>query len=276
LRHFLKAVGEKVVLVMMPGCAVGILRQSPLVVSHKGEPIYGISSPFGLAAVHAGGLKTAFTLRGDNETQVAVFAGDGATFDIGLSGVSGAAERNEDYIYICYDNEGYMNTGRQRSSATPWQATTTTNPLPTPKKEYKKDIMSIILAHGVPYAATATVAYPDDLMRKARKAKETKGFRFLYILTPCPVGWQFPSSLTIEMSKLAVAAKIFPLYEVDNGTDYTINKKPAGIPVEKYLTMQGRFRHLTAEQIDMLQKSIEQRWNRLQWIASYRENETQC
>jgi pyruvate/2-oxoacid:ferredoxin oxidoreductase beta subunit len=162
-----------------------------------------------------------------------------------------------------------MNTGRHRSGATPWQATTTNSPLPSPKQEYKKDIMSIIVASSVPYAATATPGYPDDLMRKAQKAKEIKGFRFLHILTPCPTGWSFPSELSLEVSRLAVDTKIFPLYEVENGFDYTINKEPKGIPVEKYVKMQGRTRHMTPQQIEEFQVSVDKRWDRLQRLARH-------
>ncbi len=272
-RLFLKAVGEKVIYAGMPGCFNAMFSPlGPLGVSHNGQPILRIGALFGRAAIDAGGLKTALTLRGDTETLVFVWAGDGATFDLGLAAVSGAAERNEDIVYVCYDNEVYMNTGRHRSSATPWQAATATSPLPCPKQEYKKDIMSIIVASGVPYAATATVAYPDDLMRKAQKAKGIKGFRFLHILTPCPSGWQFPPELSIEVSRLAVDTKIFPLYEVENGFDYTINKEPKGTPVEGYVKMQSRTRHMTPQQIDEFQANVDKRWDRLQRLARHGKN----
>jgi pyruvate ferredoxin oxidoreductase beta subunit/2-oxoisovalerate ferredoxin oxidoreductase beta subunit len=271
LRIILKALGEKVVFVMMAGCATGFHKFRPLGLSYKGQPIAKAGAPFGQAGIHAGGIKSALTHRGDTETQVVVFAGDGATFDLGLAGVSAAAERNEDIIYVCYDNEQYMNTGRHRSSATPWQAATTTSPLPTPKQEQKKDIMSIIAASHVPYAATATVAYPDDLLRKVQKAKGMKGFRFLHILTPCPVGWQYPTKSGIEMSRMAVETKIFPLYEVEHGFDYTINKEPKGLPVEDYVSLQTRTRHLTPHQREEFQGMVEQRWERLQLLAGIRK-----
>jgi len=257
-----------VVLVMNAGCFVGFTFE-PIDLSGPEQSILRISAPFGRAPIHAGGLKSAFALRGDTETQVAVFTGDGATFDIGLASISGAAERNEDIIYVCGDNELYMNTGRHRSGATPWRAATTTSPLPSPKQEYKKDIMSIVVASGAPYAATATPAYADDLMRKVKKAKGIKGFRFFHILTPCPTGWAYPPELSLEMGRLAVDTKIFPLYEVENGFDYTINKEPKGTPVEEYIKAHGRTRHLTPQQIEEFQASVDERWDRLQLLAKH-------
>jgi len=271
-RYFLKALGEKVVFVLMPGCAINYTWE-PIDLSGPEQSILRIGAPFGRAAIHAGGLKSAFVSRGDTETQVAVFAGDGATFDIGLANVSGAAERNEDIIYVCGDNELYMNTGRHRSGATPWKAATTTSPLPSPKQEYKKDIMSIVAASGAPYAATATPAYADDLMRKVKKAKEIKGFRFLHILTPCPTGWSYPPELSLEMGRLVVDTKIFPLYEVEDGFKYTINKEPKGIPVDEYIKMQRRTMHLTPQQIEEFQASVDERWERLQLLAKQGKNE---
>lgn len=270
IRWFLKVTGEKVIFVMPPGCASpSVLFPKPSLI-YQGQPIKTLAVPFGSAAFSAGGLRTALTARGDTETLVVAWAGDGATFDIGLGAVSAAAERNEDIIYVCYDNEAYMNTGNQRSSATPWGARTYTNPLPTPKMENKKDIMSIIMAHTIPYAATATIAYPDDLMRKVQKARSLSGFRFLHLLTPCVAGWLFPAELTVKVSRLAVETKVFPLFEVEDGA-ITINKQPKGIPLEEYVKIQGRYRHLTPEQLTQLQTSVEQRWNQLQYLAKYRK-----
>jgi len=269
MRWFLKVTGEKVIFVMPPGCASpSVLFPKPSLV-YQGQRIKTLAVPFASAAIFSGGLKAALTTRGDNETLVVAWAGDGATFDIGLAAVSAAAERNEDIIYVCYDNEAYMNTGNQRSSATPRGARTTTNPLPAAKVENKKDIMSIMMAHGIPYAATATIAYPDDLMRKVQKAKSIRGFRFLHLLTPCVVGWLFPAELTVKVSRLAVETKVFPLFEVEDGLNLTINKEPKEIPVEEYVKIQGRYRHLTPEQIAQLQRSAEQRWNQLQYLANY-------
>ncbi len=266
LRYFLKAVGDKIVLIIPPGCT------APAVIGkleHKGVPIDTIGSPFGNVSIIAGGVKSALVLSGDTETQVVGWAGDGATFDIGFGAVSAAAERNEDIIYVCYDNEGYQNTGNQRSSASPWQTINTTNPAGMPKMEFKKDIMSIMAAHAIPYAATASVAFPDDLMRKAERAKGMTGFRFLHILTPCTQGWGFPMNLTVELARMAVHTKIFPLFEVENGVKYTINKKPKGTPLSEYTKLQKRFRFLSDEALKELENITEERWKRLQYFAGY-------
>ena len=183
--------------------------------------------------------------------------------------LSAAAERNEDIIYVCYDNEAYQNTGNQRSSATPFGSVTTTNLLPASKAESKKDIMMLMATHNIPYAATATSAYPDDLIRKAQKAKGMKGFRFFHILTPCPTGWLYPPEWTVKISRLAVDTKVFPIFEVEDGFKLTINCEPEGTPLEEYVGIQGRFKHLKSEQIAILNKSVEEKWNRLQWLASY-------
>lgn len=274
LRYFLKGVGEKVIFVSTAGCVMPIiidLATAKPITEHEGRSIPWLFVPFGSTAICAGGVKAGYMARGDTETEVVVWAGDGAAFDIGFGGLSAAAERNEDILYVCYDNEAYMNTGIQRSSATPWGATTTTNPFPAPKGENKKDATIIIAEHGIPYVATATIAYPDDLIRKAKKAKDMSGFRFLHILTPCPSGWQFPSEWTVKMSRLAVETKVFPLFEVENGRTYTINKEPEGVPLEKYLKIQGRYKHLNSEQIAKLQKDADERWDRLQWLAGYKK-----
>lgn len=269
MRYVLKAIGRKVIPVIPPSCSGIIANWPERVLKHQGENITVLSAPLGSAAIHASGLKAALVIRGDTETQVLVLAGDGATYDIGLGGLSAAAERNEDIIYVCLDNELYGNTGGQRSSATPWLARTITNLPPTPKMEYKKDIISIMTAHSIPYLATATIAYPDDLIRKVQKATHITGFRFLHILTPCVTGWLFRSELTVTISRLAAETKIFPLLEVENGTRYTINKQPEGIPVEEYFKTQGRYQHLTREQIADFQEMVDERWKRLNWIASY-------
>jgi len=263
--------GEKVILLTPPGCSAAVPRLPKPSLEYQGKPIKFITVPFGVAAPLAGGLKTALTLRGDTETTVVPWTGDGATFDIGLGLVSAAAERNEDILYVCADNEGYQNTGNQRSSATPWGATTTTSPPPSPKLEYKKDIMTIMMGHHIPYAAAATLAYPDDFMRKVQKAKGMVGFRFLHLLSPCPTGWRYPAEWTIRISRLAVETKIFPLFEIEDGI-VTISKEPSGVPVEEYLRGQGRFDHLTSEEIAEFQKMVEQRWDRLQWLAGYRND----
>jgi pyruvate/2-oxoacid:ferredoxin oxidoreductase beta subunit len=273
LRYFLKVVGDKVVLVMPPGCAAPSVLFPKRSLIHNGKMLDIVSCPFGSAAIFSGGIKTALEARGDKETEVIAWAGDGATFDIGFGGVSAAAERNEDIIYVCYDNEAYMNTGNQRSSATPWGARTSTNPPPTPKNEHKKDMMWVMMGHEVPYAATATVAYADDLMAKAKKVMEIRGFTFLHILTSCVPGWRYPPELTIKISKLAVQTRLFPLYEIKNGTRITINKRPKAKELKAFTGLQGRFTHLSEDDMARLQEEVERRWSRLNHMARFTERE---
>jgi pyruvate/2-oxoacid:ferredoxin oxidoreductase beta subunit len=211
----------------------------------------------------ASGVRAALDIRGDHETIVAVWAGDGGTFDIGLQALSGAAERNEDFIYICNDNEAYMNTGTQRSSATPMFAWTTTTPVIKPKENPKKDIMAIMADHQIPYAATATIAYPEDFLRKMEKAIKIRGTRFIHLLSPCPPGWKIPSELTIKISRLAVRSRVFPLYEIEDGERYTINLGTEPLSVREYLKLQGRFSHLSDSEIEVIQENVERTWQRL-------------
>jgi len=177
------------------------------------------------------------------------FGGDGGTYDIGLQSLSGAWERGHDFVYVCYDNEAYMNTGNQRSSSTPYGAETSTTPagkVRHGKEERKKDLVKIALAHNIPYVAQAAVHNLNDLFAKAQKAFQTKGPALLNVLMPCTLNWKFPTSQTTAISKLAVETRVWPLYEVEN-SKYKINYKPAEPkPVGEYLKTQGRFRHLFA------------------------------
>lgn len=270
LRYFLKSVGEKIVLVMPPGCASPSVLFPKRSLIKDGRLLDTVACPFGAAAPFSGGIKTALVARGDTDTEVVAWAGDGATFDIGFSGVSAAAERNEDIIYVCYDNEAYMNTGNQRSSATPWGAKTSTSPPPAQKGETKKDMMWIMMGHGIPYGATATIAYPDDLMAKAKKAKERRGFRFLHILTPCVPGWGYRPELTVKLSRLAVQTRLFPLYETEEGIRVTISKNPREKPLKSFIELQGRFKHLSGSDMVRLQEDVERRWKRLNHMAEFR------
>ena len=259
MRITLKALGEKTVMVFPASCWSII-------------PGFWPYSSFRMTAVHAGfvtggatasGIRAALDIRGDHESLVAVWAGDGGTFDIGLQSLSGAAERNEDFIYICNDNEGYMNTGTQRSSATPWLAWTTTTPVQRPKENPKKDIMAIMAYHRIPYAATATIAYPEDFFRKIEKAKRIRGTRFIHLLSPCPPGWKMPSELAIKISRLAVRSRIFPLYEIEDGRSYTLQEESHVVPIKEYLKPQGRFSHLKDQEIERIQEMVDDEWQRL-------------
>jgi pyruvate ferredoxin oxidoreductase beta subunit/2-oxoisovalerate ferredoxin oxidoreductase beta subunit len=187
------------------------------------------------------------------------WAGDGGTFDIGIQALSAAAERNENLIYICYDNEAYMNTGVQRSSATPMGAWTSTTP--GQKAQGKKDLLAIMVAHAIPYAATATVAYPDDLIAKVERARALRGTRFIHLLSPCPPGWKIPSEQAIKYARLAVASRVFPLVEVVDGR-WRVTTSPEPAPIEDYLSSQGRFRKLIAdpEALERVKRAVDSRW----------------
>ena len=260
MRYALKALGDQT-MVIIPACCWSIIA-GPFPYSSLETPIY--HTAFETTGAVASGVSAALKVLGKKDITVMGWAGDGGTFDIGLQALSGAVERNEDFIYVCYDNEAYMNTGIQRSSATPWLAWTTTTPVAHPKDEPKKDIIAIMAAHRIPYAATATLAYPEDLIRKFQKAKSIRGAKFIHILSPCPPGWRSEASDTVRLTRLAVQSNIFPLYEVERGQQYTITVRPdPEIPVREYMRLQGRFRHLTEEQIRMVQEEVDASWARL-------------
>ncbi len=205
-----------------------------------------IHSVFANAAAVASGIEAALRIKG-KDTPVVVQAGDGGTFDIGLQCLSGMIERGHDILFVCYDNEAYMNTGVQRSGSTPHGVRTTTSPpgrLSQGKHEVKKDVISIIAAHNMPYAATATIAYFPDLKAKVEKAMSIKGPRFLQVLSPCPLGWVHDSALSVTVSRLAVETGLFPLVELEHGELTGVMRLAEQKPVEEYLRPQGRFKHL--------------------------------
>jgi len=259
MRYALKALGEDVI-VVIPACCWTII---PGAFPHTALKVSLYHAAFETAASTATGVKAGLEMKGNSTTTVLAWAGDGGTFDIGLQALSGAAERNDDFIYICYDNEAYMNTGNQRSSATPFLTWTTTTPVRQAKGEAKKNIMEIMAAHRIPYAATASVAYPEDFFQKMKKAKEIRGLKFIHILASCPTGWRLPSQLSIKAARLAALTRIFPLYEIENGEKYTINLKQEPRPVQEYLKLQGRFSHLTDSEIEVIQENVGRAWERL-------------
>ncbi len=264
MRMALKALGDKTIIVI-PACCWSII-DGPFPLHACKPPVFHIA--FETAAIAASGIKAGLDIQDKTDITVMAWAGDGGTLDIGIQALSGAAERNDDFIYVCYDNEAYMNTGIQRSSATPWGAWTTTTPEKTPKSEPKKNITEIMIAHRIPYAATATISYPDDLIRKFKKAKSIKGTKFIHIFAPCPTGWKMAPDLMVKICRLAVDSNIFPLYECENGIRYSINhipKKP--IPIEDYLKPQGRFSHLTKLMISQMQKNVNFEWELLKQRA---------
>ena len=259
MRFTLKALGDKTI-VVLPACCWSIIA-GPYPQATLKVPV--IHSAFETGGAVASGVRAALDVKGDSETTVVTWAGDGGTFDIGFQALSGAVERNEDFIYVCYDNEAYMNTGVQRSSSTPYGAWTTTTPGQDWKKWRKKNIVEALVAHRIPYAATANIAFPEDLVRKVQKAKGRKGSRFIHIYASCPTGWRIPSEMSVKIARMAVQTNIFPLYEVEDGKKYTINYKPKEYLVREYFRLQGRFRYLTDRDLDQIQEMVNEDWELL-------------
>jgi len=256
--NFLGDVLGKNAKMAIPACC-GIVTPHSFPYSSYKIPV--VASTFAASSALASGIKAVQQMNGE-EGHVLAFAGDGGTFDIGMATLSATAERNEDIIYVCYDNEVYGNTGAQRSSATPIGATTTTTP--HGKKELKKDIMSIMIEHKIPYAATLSVGFPEDFMRKVRIASQIKGFRFLYILSPCIPNWKIEPSFTVKIAKLAVDTGVFPLYEVFNREEYHITHKPAELkPISNYLNLQKRFAKIDKEALDKFSNAAANNWEHL-------------
>ncbi len=265
------ALSMRLVLKEVDGDAIAVVPACCWSIIDGPWPVHALDIPvfhtaFETAAVVAAGIKAAKQIKGKDTTVIA-WAGDGGTFDIGLQALSGAAERNEDIIYICYDNEAYMNTGIQRSSATPAGTWTTTTPAEHPEPRPKKDIMGIMAAHRIPYAATATAAYPEDLARKVRTAVHlTGGMRFLHVLSACPPGWKIGADQSIEAMRRAVQSHVFPLYEIRDGRSYDITLRPEPeLPVEEYFSLQGRFAPLLADEalLKRVRSEVEERWAEL-------------
>jgi pyruvate/2-oxoacid:ferredoxin oxidoreductase beta subunit len=264
VRLLLKVFGPQTILVV-PACCYAVI-DGPFPYSASGVPV--MHCAFETAASSASGIRAALDMNGKHDVQVVAFAGDGGTFDIGLQSLSAAAERNENFLYVCYDNEAYMNTGIQRSSATPLGAWTTTTPDETPKSEPKKNLGRIMAAHGIPYFATASLAYPDDLVAKLEKAKQIHGFRMIHYFCPCPTGWKADSRHMVKLARLAVQSGVFPLYEVVNGKKWTITQQPKHAEVQEYFSIQGRFKHLGAESVRCIEEHIEQELTWLQKMTA--------
>jgi len=259
IRFILNTLGPDTIAVVPPSCIAIISGPQPL--SSMRIPVY--QTTLEASAASAAGIKRALVSKGNDHTTVVAIAGDGGTYDIGFQALSSAAERQEDIIYICLDNEGYMNTGSQKSSATPSMAYTTSTP--AGKLTPKKNIAEIMAAHNIPYMATATTGYPDDLARKVAKAKSIRGgVRFIVVLAPCLDGWGIPDKFGPRTSRLAVESGVFPLYEVENGDTYTLNYGPKGVPVAEYTSIQKRYRHLTPANVTCLQEEVDRNWGRLQ------------
>lgn len=252
----LRAMGPRVAVVVVPSCAAVVSGPFPYTCLN----VPAFHSAFEIAAPTAAGIAHALEMQGDDRPVLA-FAGDGGTFDIGLQALSGAADRNENIIYVCLDNEAYMNTGIQVSGSTPQFAWTGTTPAGNTR--HKKHIMEIMAAHRIPYAATASVGFAEDLIRKVETAKALRGTRFIHLLSPCVTGWKIADHMAPKVAAMAVETNVFPLYEIEDGLRYRINYRSRDLPVEKYLGLQGRFRHLSAAQIASVQAEVDRTWQGL-------------
>lgn len=260
-RQMLKATGKDVIICEATGCLEVTSTQYPLT-SWKVPWIHVL---FENATSVASGVKAALEMQGNNHTQVIAFGGDGGMVDIGFGAVSGALERDDDIMIITYDNEAYGNTGIQRSGATPFGASTSTSPAGLEsigKKQWKKNLLMISVAHGSKYVASASIAYPQDLQNKIKKAMRVKGARYLHIHAPCPTGWGTDSSKTIEAARLAVQTGMWILYEIENGK-FKKTMSPDLKPVEEYLKIQSRFKHLKENDIKTIQDRINATWKEL-------------
>jgi len=255
-----KALGSRTVFVV-PACCTSVI-QSAFPFTAFATPCLNIA--FEAAAAAASGVVAAYEKRGIKDVTVLAWAGDGGTVDIGIQALSGAAERGTNFIYVCYDNEAYGNTGFQRSGSSPYGSQTTTTP--TGKKEHKKDMPLIMAAHGIPYVATACISYPLDFVKKLKKAKEMVGTKYIQVLTPCPPGWRYSTEKTVEMGRLAVQTGIWALFEIEQGrfklsspSDALVDKSKRK-PLEEYVKAQGRFSQLTHEDADEIKRWIDDTW----------------
>jgi len=268
VRMILAATDKEVV----ASCATGCLEVATTIYPFSSWNVPFIHNAFENAAATIAGVESAYNAlrkkgRIKKEMRFIAFGGDGGSYDIGLQALSGAAERGHNFVYVCYDNEGYMNTGHQRSSATPYGAATMTTPAGAVKKgkeTFRKDLTEIMVAHGIPYIAQASPSHPFDLFMKAKKAFEANGPAFINVLSPC-AQWGIKQDEAIEIADKAVQSCVWPLYEVENGK-YKINFKPAKkISVKDYMISQLRFRHLLEEKemVKEIQKHVDEKWQSL-------------
>jgi len=260
---------------VVAGCATGCMEVVTTIYPYTAWRVPFIHNAFENAASTISGVEAAYQAlkrqgKIDREVKFIAFGGDGGTYDIGIQALSGAMERGHDMLYICYDNEAYMNTGIQRSGATPHGAATSTSPagkkIPG-KREFRKDLTAVLAAHDIPYAAQAAPSHWRDLMAKVQKALSIKGPTFINALAPCPRGWRYKDNLSMEMARLAVETCFWPLYEVENGTWRLTYKPKEKRPITDWIEKQGRFRHLMKEEnrhiIDELQANVDYKWEQL-------------
>jgi pyruvate ferredoxin oxidoreductase beta subunit len=277
VRMVCKILGDNCIIVNATGCMEIVSSQLPF----TSWTVPWIHTLFENTAAVASGIEAAtkvLSRKGKvdlKDVTVVAMAGDGGTSDIGLQALSGALERGHRMLYICFDNEAYMNTGVQRSSATPFGATTTTSPAGKKsigQSNWKKNLPAIAAAHNIPYVATATPSFYHDLMLKVKKGMEANGPAYLQILSVCPTGWRCPTESIIEVGRLAVLSGVFPLYEVENGK-HKISLNPEKLkPVSEYMKSQGRFRHLSEADVNRIQIRVTEDWEKLKNLAKLESN----
>ena len=261
LRHILKALEGRCIFTVPASCLTVLGGMYP----NASVNIPWLNVVFPSTGASASGVAAGLKALGKEDIPVVAMAGDGGTADIGIQALSGAAERNANIIYICYDNEAYMNTGTQRSGATPRGARTTTTPV-LGKQQNAKDIPAVMEAHHIPYIATACPSYPTDLYDKVRKAKDIYGTRYLHLAAPCPSGWQFAAKDTVTMGQLAIETGAFVLYEIENGVfrltgkSKSMAKSGKLTPLRDYIQTQGRFKGIDDDTIDAMQQWVNVRW----------------
>lgn len=267
VRLVCKALGRNVIIANATGCMEIVSSQIPC----TSWRVPWIHTLFENTSAVASGIEAGVKVlnrkgKYPQKVKVVAMGGDGATADIGVQALSGAMERGHNFIYVCYDNEAYMNTGIQRSSSTPFGASTTTAPagkVSIGQTTWKKNMPAIAAAHNIPYVATACPSYPFDLMKKISKAKECNGPAYIHILSVCPTGWRSPTNTVIRLGRLAVETGVFPLYEVENG-EYKLNVDfPQLRPVEDYMKSQGRFRHLSKDSVAQIQERVSVEYTKL-------------
>ena len=255
----MKVLGERAIAVLPAGCMSAVGFNFPQLCFGNNA----IISTFAGTASMLTGIEAGLRTQGITDFQAVGFAGDGGTADIGLQALSGAIDRNDDILYICYDNEAYMNTGVQKSSLTPFGAKTTTTPAGKNihgNLRQKKNMFEIVAAHGIPYAATASIGYLDDFIRKVEKASKIKGTKYIHIIAPCPTGWGIATDETVEIAKEVVDSGLWYLAEYENG-EFTLNRRPKAFSdVGAYLRKQGRFSHLTEDDIHFIEQSRDAKW----------------
>jgi len=269
VRLMCKGLGKDTVMVNATGCMEVISSFYPT----TAWTLPWLHVAFPNAASSASGVEAALkVLRrkgkiADRRVKTVAIGGDGGTFDIGIQALSGAMERGHDLLYVCFDNEAYMNTGIQRSGATPFGASTTTHPAgaqSSGKTAWKKNLAEIMVGHNVSYVATACPSYPIDFITKVKKARKVEGPAFIHCLSVCPTGWRSPSDASIKLGRLASETGVFPLYEVVDGKYSMTVKHDTLRPIQDYLKLQGRFRHLTPDVIETIQARVIQEYNKLQ------------